>query len=100
ADLSQTAIREIRKIASDVGLQIAATTFPTRRGYDDADDLDRRLDATRQAMRASYELGARVLVVRLANSLPEEGDSRRTTLIESLLALAHAGDRSGVRVAV
>lgn len=100
ADLSQTASREIRKITSDLGLRIAATTFPTRRGLDDTSDLEQRLDALRRAMRATYDLGARVLVVRLASTLPEDEDPRRATLVESLLALAYAGDRTGVRLAV
>ncbi len=99
ADLSQTAIREIRKLASDLLLRIGVVAYPTRRGFDDPDQLDRRLAATQRAMEGAYQLGARVVVQRMG-SLPLEGDPRRDTLLESLLWLSAAGDRAGAHLAL
>ena len=49
-ELSETGRRQLRKLLDDLGLKVAAVAFPTRRGYDVADDLDRRVAATKQAM--------------------------------------------------
>ena len=55
-DLSDTAVREIRKLLDDNRLRVAAISFRTRRGYDTPDELERRIDATRQAMDMAYRL--------------------------------------------
>jgi sugar phosphate isomerase/epimerase len=98
-ELSQTAIREIRKFSTDLHLQIGVVSYPTRRGFDDPEELDRRLQGTRRALEGAYQLGARVVVQRL-NSVPLEGDPRRDTLLESLLWLSAAGDRAGAHLAL
>ena len=56
AELSQTGIRHLRKMLSDLNLKVAAVHFPTRRGYDETDDLDRRLQATKDAMAMALSL--------------------------------------------
>ena len=99
ADLTQTALREIRKISTDLELRFGVVAYPTRRGLDDPNELDRRLAATRRAMEGAYQLGARVVVQRLG-SLPQEGDPRRDTLLESLQWLSAAGDRAGAHLAL
>ncbi|MCO6045090.1 sugar phosphate isomerase/epimerase [Aeoliella sp. ICT_H6.2] len=97
ADLSQSGIRQFRKLLEDHNLRLAAASYPTRRGYEDPAELDRRLQGTRQAMRMAAQLGARVLVGRAYGDLPEEDSPRREALMQALESLAHEGNRVGAR---
>ncbi len=62
SDMSASAVRQLRKILDDLNLPILAVRFSTRRGYDCIEDLDRRVTATKNAMRMAVELGCGVLV--------------------------------------
>ena len=98
-ELSQTALRQFRKLLSDANLRVAAVSFHTRRGYDVPDDLERRVDATRDAMRMAADLGAQVVVNRVG-TVPEDQQSRGWfSLVEVLTDLGRAGERLGVRLA-
>ncbi|MCC6492240.1 MAG: sugar phosphate isomerase/epimerase [Pirellulales bacterium] len=99
ADLSSTALRHIRKLLEDLNLRVGSTAFPTRRGYAEADDLERRLEATINSMHAASRLQSRVLLIALG-SLPLPDDPHRATLVEALLALASQGNRLGVQLAL
>src|SRR6476620_7882921 len=57
-DVSRTGIREFHKLMDDMNLRVAAVAFPTRRGYDVPDDLERRVLATQEAMRFAADLHA------------------------------------------
>lgn len=98
AELSDTAVRQLRKLLDDLNLRVGSAAFPTRRGYAARQDLERRLEATVAAMRAASKLGARVLVVTLG-PLPQGDDPDRATLREAMAALAMQGNRLGVQVA-
>jgi sugar phosphate isomerase/epimerase len=98
-ELSQTGLREFRKLLGDLNLQLSAAAFPTRRGYDDPTDLDRRIAATQQAMEFAGRLGARVLVNRIGTVPAESTDARFGRLLEPLTALGIYGERLGVRLA-
>jgi len=65
ADMSRTAVRHLQKMLSDLNLKVSAIHFPTRRGYGVAEDLDRRIDATKSAMTMAYELGCNVVVNKM-----------------------------------
>ena len=69
-DLSATAMRQLRKMLDDLNLRVTAVRFPTRRGYDDPEDLDRRVSATKDAMRMAVDLGCDNLI----NSAGQVGD--------------------------
>lgn len=99
ADLSQSAIRQFRKLLDDNNLRLAAVSYPTRRGYEDPSELGRRLAGTCQAMRAAAQLGAHVVVNRIYGTLPEAESSLRTGLVQALESLAREGNRVGVRLA-
>ena len=47
----------------DLSLHVSAVAFPTRRGYDVADDLERRVQATQEAMRFAASLRTDVLIL-------------------------------------
>lgn len=67
SELSDTGLRQLRKILSDLDLRVASLRFQTRRGYDNPQDLDRRVDATKEAMRLAYRLGAPVVVNQIGH---------------------------------
>lgn len=99
ADLTQTAIREFRRLLDDGRLSLSAVSYPTRRGYEDPADLEARLDGTLRAMKAAADLGARVLVNRAFADIPEPDEPAHTTLIQALNSLAREGSRVGARFA-
>ncbi len=98
-ELSGTGLRHLRRRLDDLNLKVSAITFPTRRGYENLDDLDRRVEATKAAMRFARELGANVLVNDVGQ-IPEplEGPTWQT-LAEVLLDLGRFGQRTGVMLA-
>jgi len=99
AELSRTGVREFRKLLGDLGLSVSAVAFPTRRGYDVADDLERRVLATQQAMNFAYELGTNVVVNRVGEVPDDTNDERFVRLAEALTALGAHGQRVGARLA-
>lgn len=105
-ELSQTGLRQFRKLLDDLNLRVCAASFPTRRGYDDLKDLDRRVAATKEAMTAAYQLGSSVLINQIGMVPPQpddttDDDTRRQwqTLTEVLTDLGLHGQRCGARLA-
>lgn len=99
ADLSDTGLRQLRKILDDLNLRIGSVAFPTRRGYADPTDLDRRLEATLQAMQLASRLHAHILVCTLGPLPDAEAVDQRATLVDALATLATHGNRLGVTLA-
>jgi sugar phosphate isomerase/epimerase len=97
-ELSDTGARQLRKLLDDLNLRVGSVTFASRRGYAEAEDLDRRLAATVDAMRMASRLGAQTLVFALG-PLPAPEARERGTLVEALTALAGQGSRWGVLLA-
>ncbi len=96
SELSGTAIRQIRKLLSDLNLRVVAVRFQTRRGYDQPEDLDRRVAATKDAMRMAADLGAGVLVNQVG-LIPESNDDPGADLIRNVLGdLAKVSHHHGV----
>lgn len=85
SQLSDTGLRQLRKILEDANLRVAAVRFPTRRGYDVPADLDRRVDATKQAMLLAYQLGAPVVINSIGTVIDSEEDDARRDLLHSVL---------------
>jgi sugar phosphate isomerase/epimerase len=106
-DLTKTGLRQFRKLLDDLDLKVCAVSFPTRRGYDRLEDLDRRVDATKQAMQMAYRLGAPVVINHVGRvpDDPEADDAsqadrdRWKCLTEVLDDLGHFGLRIGARLA-
>ena len=95
SELSRTGVRHLKKMLADLNLQVAAINFPTRRGYDETDDLDRRLDATKAAMTMAYDLGCSVVTNRIGRVLDEAADDRRSTMVQALTDLGMFSQKSG-----
>ncbi len=100
SDLSRTGLREFHKLLDDLDLRVSAVAFPTRRGYDVPDDLERRVLATQEAMRFAADLRTGVVVNRVGRVPEKSDDPTCQSLIESLTALGAFGERAGVRLAM
>ncbi|QDV24331.1 sugar phosphate isomerase/epimerase family protein [Aureliella helgolandensis] len=94
-DVSDTGRRQLRKLLDDLNLRIVSIRFPTHHGYDVLADLERRIDATKEAMRFAYSLGANV-VVNAVGYVPEDPlHPAYLQLQESLGDLARFGQHIG-----
>lgn len=95
-ELSQTGVRQFRKLLEDLNLKVCAATFPTRRGYNDADDLDQRIAATKEAIDCAYKLGAPILTNQIGRVPAEETDERFTLLRDVMSEIGRYGHQNGV----
>ncbi|MBX9788390.1 MAG: sugar phosphate isomerase/epimerase [Pirellulales bacterium] len=94
-EFSQTAVRQLRVQLADLRLRVAALSFVTRRGYNVIDELDRRVDATKQVMKLARALGAD-LVINQVGRVPQSADDPDwPLLIEVLRDLGDFGQHSG-----
>lgn len=99
AEMSRTAVRDLRKLLDDLRLRVAALSFFTRRGYDVLDELDRRVEATKQAMQLAYSLGSSV-VINHVGRVPADADRPQWDLLVQVLAdLGLYGQRAGTQLA-
>ncbi|MGQ9606557.1 MAG: sugar phosphate isomerase/epimerase family protein [Thermogutta sp.] len=101
-ELGETALREIRKQLSDRSLRVSVVRFRTKRGYDDTQDLDRRVEGTKTAMRLAAALGAKFLTNRLG-TLPKvlenaspENEGKNPLIVEVITDLIRYSEREGV----
>lgn len=99
ADLSRTGVRQVRKMLEDLNLRVAALSYRTRRGYGDVAELDRRVDATKKALKLAYELGTNVVVNHIGR-VPAEDDAQTLTTLRTALAdIGREGQRVGAILA-
>ena len=99
SELSRTGVRHLKKMLDDLGLKVSAIQFPTRRGYGDLEDLDRRLDATKKAMDMAYQLGCCVVTNRIGVIPSEEDAEGRATMVQALTDLARHSQKAGAWLA-
>jgi len=98
-ELSDTGLRQLRKMLEDLNLRVSAVTFRTRRGYNIEEELDRRIEATLQAMKLAYRLGCNVVVNQVGlipNEVPSPGWD---LLLESLSEIGKYSQREGAFLA-
>ncbi len=99
ADLTETATRQLRKMLDDLNLRVVSVRFHTQRGYDVANDLDRRIDATKAAMQMAYRLGATVVVNQIGRVPAETTDPGWQQLHEAMEDLGRHGAHVGAMLA-
>lgn len=99
AELSDTGLRQLRKMLDDLNLRVGSLSFPTRRGFADPNDLERRVEATVAALKLASQLRARVLVCDLGRIPAATEGTATATLTEVLTALGGHGLRLGVQLA-
>ncbi len=85
SELVGTALRQVRKLLEDLNLRVASIRYPTRRGYECEEELERRIDGTKQAMRMAHDLGANV-VVNQVGLIPESSDDPSFQLMRTVLS--------------
>ena len=85
SELTETGIRQLRKMVADFDMQIASIRFQTRRGYDCAEGLSRRIDATKQAMSVAYRLGA-PLVVNQIGTVPQQPEEPQYAALAAVIS--------------
>ncbi|MGD9720859.1 MAG: sugar phosphate isomerase/epimerase family protein [Pirellulales bacterium] len=97
--LGQTALREVRRLLEEHGLRVSAVGFRTRRGYDDSNELDRRVTATKAALRLAADLRAAVVVNQVGRVPEEAGGPGWNQLVETLSDLGRYGHHVGATFA-
>jgi sugar phosphate isomerase/epimerase len=98
-EASQTALRQLRKMLADHRLRVSAVSYATRRGYDTPDELERRVDGTKRAMKLAAALGAPVVVNRVGD-IPEKPEGAQwELLLQALHDLGRAGQHTGALLA-
>ena len=95
SELSDTGLRQLRKMLNDLNLRVASVRFQTRRGYDNPQDLERRIEATKQAMLLAYRIGAPVVVNQIGRvpEIPQEQGSAQNGSSNSAEAISPDQER-------
>ncbi|MEO1525138.1 MAG: sugar phosphate isomerase/epimerase family protein [Planctomycetota bacterium] len=97
--LSDTGLRHLKKLLDERNLKVAAIRFQTRSGYDNPDNLQRRVEATKSAMDLAYKLGTNS-VINFIGRVPEDQDDPRYGAMQSVLDdLGRYGARVGAFLA-
>lgn len=94
-EMTRTAVRQLRKMLDDRNLRTCAIGFRTRRGYDNSEELDRRIDATKAAMRLAFDLGANVVINNVGPIPADKGTRAWQNLVDSLTDLGRYGQHIG-----
>jgi sugar phosphate isomerase/epimerase len=98
-EITRSGLRQVRKMLEDRNLTVCAVEFRTRRGYNVSEDLERRIDATKGAIRFAADFGASV-VVNQVGLIPAETDQAAwSQLVEALTDLGAYGQRVGAWLA-
>ncbi|MEQ1829868.1 MAG: sugar phosphate isomerase/epimerase family protein [Pirellula sp.] len=99
SELVGTALRQVRKLLEDLNLRVASVRYPTRRGYECEDELDRRIQGTKQAMKMAYDLGASV-VVNHVGQIPDSPEEPNWQILRTVLSdLGNYSQRVGAFLA-
>jgi sugar phosphate isomerase/epimerase len=98
-DLSETGVRQIRKLLDDSELRVAAIEFHTRRGYGTTDDLDRRVEATKAAMKMARQFGCDLVVNQVGQVPADLNSAEGQTLVEVLHDLGLHAQKAGAWLA-
>jgi sugar phosphate isomerase/epimerase len=99
SDLVGTGLRQVRKMLEDLNLRVASVKYATRRGYETTEELDRRIEGTRRAMKMAYELGANVVVNQVGHIDPDPLHPSREILRGVLSDLGVYSQRVGAFLA-
>ena len=98
-ELTDSAIRQIRKMLDDLDLRVSAIAFPTRRGYNVREQLDERVEATKKAMELAYKFGTDVVINSVGRIPTEKEGADWDLLVQVLDDLGRVGMRVGAILA-
>ena len=94
-EMTDTAIRQLRKVLDDANLGVCALSFQTRSGYNVIDRLHERMEATKATMDFAYKLGASVVVNQIGRVPEEQQGPAWDTLVDVLSELGKHAHRCG-----
>jgi sugar phosphate isomerase/epimerase len=97
--MTGTALRQVRKVLDDLNLRVCAVAYPTRRGYDVEEDLTRRVEGTKAAMRLAHDLGANVVINQVGRVPCDSSERSWQLLVEVLSDLERYGEHIGALLA-
>jgi len=100
AQLTDTGRREVRQLLLSHRLQLVALRCPLRRGLEELDGLDARLDRLKKAISLANDLGPRLVLLGIGPVPEKEDDPVRQRMKSSLGDLLRYGDRIGCRIAL
>lgn len=98
--LGDTARREVRHLLQSHLLSPFALRCPLRRGLDELDGLEARLERLRRAMQLSFDLGARLILLGIGTIPAASDDPARIRMNTAVKELSQYGDRIGCRIAL
>jgi sugar phosphate isomerase/epimerase len=98
-ELTQTALRELRKTLDDYRIQVCAISYRTRRGYGTLAELDARVNGTKEAMRMAHALGASIVVNHVGNIPAKPEGDEWNLLVQVLTDLGRFGQHAGALLA-
>jgi sugar phosphate isomerase/epimerase len=98
-DLSETGLRELRKMLEDLDLRVSGIGFQTRRGYDAAEDLDRRVAATKATLKFAHALRAPVVINQIGRVPEESSGPEWNMLVDALRDVGTYGQQVGATLA-
>ena len=97
-EMTDTALRQLKKMLEDANLRVCALSFRTRNGYNVVDRIQERMDATKAAMDLAYKLGASVVVNQIGR-IPEEEGEEWDTMVDVLTEIGKHAQRCGAFLA-
>ena len=98
-ELSQTGLRQLRKLLDEYGLRVCAVGFRTRHGYNVTDHADQRVEATQEALAFAYKLGAPVVINHVGRIPAQPQGPEWELLLTTLEDLGRFGQRTGAMLA-
>ncbi|WP_422930807.1 sugar phosphate isomerase/epimerase family protein [Singulisphaera sp. PoT] len=98
--LSETGRRELRHLLRSVELTLIGLHLPTRRPFDNLDQLDDRLLRAENAFTLAYELGTRLAMARVGPLPAETETTRRETWLSAVAELGRRADHRGIRLGI
>ena len=98
-ELGQTGLREVRRLLEEHNLRVSAVGLRTRRGYDVAAEIDKRVAATKNALQFAADLRAPVVVNQVGRVPAESSGGEWRQLVESLTDLGRFGQHVGATLA-
>lgn len=98
--LGETARREVRHLLQSHLLSCIALRCPLKRGLDEIDGLEVRLERLRRAMQLSFDLGARLVLLGIGAVPAETANPAYERMKAFLTELSQFGDRIGCRIAL
>lgn len=97
--ISTTGLRELKRMLGDLDLRVSAVGFQTRRGFDDHEEIERRVMATKAVMKFAHGVGANVVVNQIGLITRDENSANWKLLVEVLTDLSLYGHQVGARLA-